>query len=151
MITGITMRFHQEFDVTDSILKTLKEEGRDTAAVSDEEIERMVLYEFEDYDFNKSAALSMQVLVSRESPSMTAQRVLRTVFEHSKSFEEDRVGSELAYIALTILESKPDDQKVTTWDLTGASGEDHAGICDMFRECFDEDDPVWNYIEIREP
>ena len=142
------MVFHQMFDCTDSVLETLQEEGRDTAGVSDEEIREMVLNQFEDHDFNKRAQMSMKVSVSREPAPETAQRVLQTIFDNTESFEHANIGSELAYVVKAILDSRPDKPVVSAWDLSGPPEENHQVICDLFRECFDEEDVVWRYIEI---
>lgn len=85
-----------------------------------------------------------------ETPAQLAQRVLRTAFDNSESFEYGNVGSELAYLCMVILESTPDCRQVVEWTVARRFETRHGDVLDLFNRAFASNDQVWDYIEIHD-
>lgn len=70
-------------------------------------------------------------------------RVLTTAYRETQTWRDPGIGAELAYLAMAISTDKPSEQHV---DWTTEQGGDCA---QLFRRCFQPDDPVWSFITAR--
>lgn len=71
------------------------------------------------------------------------QRVLAKAYEEIETWNDDHVGSALAYLALAIADGKI-DSNVDWSDENG--NKDTAVVRAHFREWFTDEDPVWAFI-----